>query len=183
MSDTPPTAILTKGQREYIRGEREPTQERTMRTRIRRRIQRGILDFGLVGDHLEDDDRDKVVDEMDYGEAIEPLITMVSFAYQICRVVGLDAEAIFQEGIARGEAARSDRPRSVRLQLDVEQSTDTLLERYEAGDPTLTWGELDRLQEAEGIETEHPGHSGSGVMGVSDEIAEEIEDARDDTEE
>jgi len=50
-----PTAILTSGQREYLRGEREPAQERTMRTRIRSRLRQSLYDLELILDSIEAD--------------------------------------------------------------------------------------------------------------------------------
>lgn len=43
-------ALLTPEQREYLRGEREPSQERTYRTRLRERIHAGLRDFEYLAD-------------------------------------------------------------------------------------------------------------------------------------
>lgn len=47
-----PTAVLTKGQREYLQGDREPTQERTMKTRVRDRVRASLYDLELILDAL-----------------------------------------------------------------------------------------------------------------------------------
>lgn len=59
------TAVWTKGQREYLRGDREPTQEGTMRTRMRQRLRAGLQDISLLinSDRFDSNDiRDSVGD-------------------------------------------------------------------------------------------------------------------------
>jgi hypothetical protein len=62
MSSDPPAALLTDAQRGYLRGDPEeqpPTDpaERSLRSRIRTRMQAGILDFSVLFEHLSPQDR------------------------------------------------------------------------------------------------------------------------------
>lgn len=172
------SALLTPSQRQVLIDESDITDrgKRAARSRIRQRVRAGILDFGLLGGYLTSDDRDRIIEEIDYGDAIDPVISMVSFSYQICKTVGLDAEKIFGEGIARGEEARTGQRPGVDIDITIDPPTEVLFERYRRGDPTLTWAELDQIEEAYGIDIEHPAHSGEGGMGISEELEEELRD-------
>lgn len=73
------TAVLTKTQREYLRGEREPAQEGTMRTRIRDRLRAGLQDISLLlhSDRFDSNDIRAAVDDEDLNpEGIEELMSV-----------------------------------------------------------------------------------------------------------
>jgi len=57
-----PSSILTASQREYLRGEKEPTHERIMRTRIRERVRAGIRDLALLIEKMSDEDIEQTFD-------------------------------------------------------------------------------------------------------------------------
>lgn len=66
-------AILTSGQRDWLRGEHDEikpgddtARTRTLRHRIRQRVQAGIGDLSLLLWHLEDRDREKIFEELDF---------------------------------------------------------------------------------------------------------------------
>lgn len=65
MSDDTPTAVLTNPQREYLRGERDPAQERTMRTRIRERVRAGLGDLALIATSLSEEDLDLIFEDFE----------------------------------------------------------------------------------------------------------------------
>lgn len=46
------TSILTNGQRDYLEGDTEPSQERTVKTRIRQRLRSSLADISLILDEL-----------------------------------------------------------------------------------------------------------------------------------
>lgn len=61
------SSLLTEAQREYLRGDAEiepgSAHERAMRSRIRKRLAKGFLDFRLVFDYLSEHDRDALLDK------------------------------------------------------------------------------------------------------------------------
>lgn len=72
-----PSALLTKAHREYLVGEREydrKNQERDLRSTIRKRVRAGILDFILLYENLDDDDRDQIFEPLE-GAQYDPLVT------------------------------------------------------------------------------------------------------------
>ncbi|WP_338738401.1 hypothetical protein [Haloplanus salilacus] len=64
MGEDRPTSILTKGQREALRGERDPAQPRTMYTRIRKRLTAAVHDFSLLQDRLPEKHFELVFEEL-----------------------------------------------------------------------------------------------------------------------
>lgn len=143
-----PHALLTEKQRQHLRGELEyddeyGRQKRYQRSQsIRDRLRGGILDFSLL-ERLDDADRHAVFDGLGMGDVIEPLIAMVAFVYECSNALGLQPDKILQEGIQRGV----DRTGGgvVTLDVTVEENPEGLLERFEAGDPTLTLSDVGRL--------------------------------------
>lgn len=60
MADDKPTSILTNSQREYLLGERDPSNPREVNRRIRDRIEYGFYDLLLLFEHLDQDELRKV---------------------------------------------------------------------------------------------------------------------------
>lgn len=72
-----PPAVLTKAHREYLLGDREydrKNQERALRSSIRERVRAGILDFVLLYEYLEKEDRDQIFEPLK-GAEYDPLVT------------------------------------------------------------------------------------------------------------
>jgi hypothetical protein len=65
MVDDRPSAVLTKGQREYLRGDRTPAQERTTKSRIRQRILTSVQDLALLHNSLSEDDLKLIREEIE----------------------------------------------------------------------------------------------------------------------
>lgn len=113
MAEDRPPGILTRGDREYLLGEKDYKSveaESNKRRAIRKRIRNGLLDFGLIERHLGVKDRDKIFEQAaqsddaaraDFVEAIELLI---SWLYLGLKKGGFNAKAIFESGIEIGES-------------------------------------------------------------------------------
>jgi len=136
MSDEP-TAVLTKAQRGFLRGEHEPAQERTTKTRLRKRVRQGLIDFELLQKQLDDGDVQMIAMSFgpsgleDFGgeELALALRSTVAFVYRVAREGGLDPETVIEDGVNEGKTNR----------LDV------LEERFNQGDDSLTVAELEEL--------------------------------------
>jgi hypothetical protein len=72
MSDERPSSLLMNSQREYIKGNREPSNPSQFRTRLRSRIEAGLWDLHLLAEFLEDQEYDKLFGEQ-YAEEIDPV--------------------------------------------------------------------------------------------------------------
>ena len=115
------TRILSKGEHEYLRGEKEiesgSAQERTVRNRIRDHIKESVKEFSLIQDTLSQKDKELIFDEMNQSRTptsgqrvlykrtqMEPtlgegLIYMVSFIYECCQNTDMDFERVLEMGI------------------------------------------------------------------------------------
>lgn len=180
MADETPTAILTKGQREYLAGDRTPTQERTMRTRIRERVRIGILDdLPLVmtprGDDVEPFDPEEIFDPeggdpVTGRELADSLRSMVALSYQLADAGRLDPEEIIEEGIEQGRRSRSE----------------YLVEWFQKDPKRLTIEEMERVLELELVDPVEWVQVRNEVLGLPeprgldaealDELDEEVDD-------
>lgn len=66
MEDLDKAGLLSTKQREYLRGEFEPSNEATMRRRIRRRIQHAMQDFMFLYHFQSDEDRALTFEESEF---------------------------------------------------------------------------------------------------------------------
>jgi len=106
MGDETPTAILTKGQRKYFRDEKEPVQERTTRTRVRRRVQAAVTeDIPLLESAAEPDDLLKGADLREFREGLESTARLV---YQLAHAAGYDPDELIDEAISGLRHDRAD---------------------------------------------------------------------------
>ncbi len=104
MSGDQPSALLTSGQRTFLKGEADfdadGSRGRTTRTRLRRRIHRGIQDFRYLADPTRLDDRDLELLLEDESEGLKTgFEEMVAFLY---RAHPEAAESIIDAGITLG---------------------------------------------------------------------------------
>ncbi len=60
MEDNKPASILTNSQREYLLGDKDPSNPREVNRRIRDRIEHGFFDLWLLFEHLGQDELRKV---------------------------------------------------------------------------------------------------------------------------
>lgn len=106
MGDDTPTAILTKGQREYLRGEREPAQKRTMETRIRRRVQLAFTeDVALLTEAADPEDLIEGADLKEFREGLESTTRLI---YKLADVAGHDPDALIDEAVQGLRHSRAD---------------------------------------------------------------------------
>jgi hypothetical protein len=67
--DGKPGSLLSAKQREFLEGgEVDPSYARTLRSRIRKRVRAGILDFPILLEHLSDRDRKLIIDEDSHSQ-------------------------------------------------------------------------------------------------------------------
>lgn len=147
MGNKPPTSVLTKGQREYLRGERTPAKERNVRTRIRQRLRVGVMtDIPLLLNPPAKDIRSLELEaafDPERGEAVSQreletaLQSTVALTYRLANAAGLDAEAIIDDGVNQGRRTR------------VEYLYDVFQEEPER----LTLGEFEQLLDADGVDS------------------------------
>lgn len=148
-------AILTPGQRDWLRGEHddiEPGDDaaRTLRHRIRQRVQAGIGDLSLLLWHLEDRDREKIFEGLDFtfkpdsmfGEEYTPtppaIEDALAFFFQ-----GYETDEGLERAVAGALAQVADKQgRPTRYEVTIESeglavSLEELKEGLDAGDLTL----------------------------------------------
>ena len=147
-------ALLTRGQREYLRGEKEfenEQSERDIRYEIRERIKNGLLDFELLADELEPRDRKQIfkdvrpaalrgdehvnVDEMPQMDEMEGLVHTVAFLYLAARDADLPFEKVIELGISEANFERPFVPSDVEVRIDerVEFDYDEIFGKIERG--------------------------------------------------
>jgi hypothetical protein len=80
-SEERPAALLTKAQREYLRGEKDyaPSTERDIRSRIRDRVRDGLADLELLVEYLPDEELEEAI--RPEGEAGPRLWQLIGFLY------------------------------------------------------------------------------------------------------
>lgn len=106
MGDGTPTAILTKGQREYLAGEKEPTQERTTRTRIRRRVQAAIeKDTPLLERKTDPED---LLEGADLRELRSGLEATARLVYKLAYAAGHDPDELIENAVRDLRHDRAD---------------------------------------------------------------------------
>jgi len=148
-------ALLTQGQREYLRGEKEfknEQSERDIRYEIRERIKDGLLDFELLADELEPRDRKQIfkdvrpaalrgdehvnVDEMPQRDEMEGLVHTVAFLYLAARDADLPFEKVVELGISEANFERPFVPSDVEVRIDerVEFDYEEIFDKVERGE-------------------------------------------------
>lgn len=163
-----PRGVLSKDDREFLRGEKEfdhVESNANARARIRGRIINAILDFSLIETYLEDRDRERVFDAFDadniYNEDADlyaersaqynALSDLIAFIYRETQDRHPPFEQILRHGISQGE----NNPGAVyygsyKVELNVEEAPpaeniniNSLVERVERGETdTLTESEM-----------------------------------------
>lgn len=165
------TSILTNGQREYLRGETTPSQERTTLTRMRRRVYSGIHDGTLIWQHLPVDEREKIFDmwreddptdeawgtlsEGDrrrqdrFRHALTCWLATLYAGVEGNNDLGFGFEDVLGDAVASAVHARGDVVDEFEFTVETRDSFDTeaLLERFERGDPHLSMLEIQHLRD------------------------------------
>lgn len=126
MVDDDPS-LLNKTQRRYLRGEKEienKNQERVQRSRIRNRVQQGIMDLNLLWEKLAITDHEQIFDfdklhrdsnevETEKIEFRDGITAMISFVYSGLKQQGFGTEyfeELLEDGIREAEAYYPQHP-------------------------------------------------------------------------
>lgn len=161
------TRILSKGEHEYLRGEKEiesgSAQERTVRNRIRDHIKESVKEFSLIQDTLSQKDKELIFDEMNQSRTptsaqrvlykrtqMEPtlgegLISMASFIYECCQNTDTDFERVLEMGIT--DHHEEDVNVSVDIQVDKVDEIDVqeAARKHFFSDESVTRTEIEAL--------------------------------------
>lgn len=139
MSDSTRNGLLTDGQREFLQegytvGEGSST-ERVTRSRIRNRVQNGILDFALLAEQLDPADQQKAFDNflgegaaehefnVEGGQAIRALLELlyVGVTEYGDRSEGKALfEELFEAAVERAEFKRENAVKNVEFEVETE---------------------------------------------------------------
>lgn len=141
MGDDTPTSILTKGQREYLRGEKDPAQERTMKTRIRRRVQQAVAEdvpLLVAKDRPEEIDPEGLIGGADLPRLREGLEATAELVYDLASAAGHDPEGLFDDVVREKQQGRAEQ----------------LMERISSGDVAIDPEDLQVLKEGGVITSE-----------------------------
>jgi hypothetical protein len=134
--------IFTKGDRQYLLGEKEYSTDQAKRSKhqdLRTRIQNSILDFNLLR-RISEQDRRLIFQNFDRGMLLESVSLFISFVYS-----GLDGdtdfiEAAVERGIFNAERGVMDgyerETTGVEASIELKQEYDAkeLYERYRGGE-------------------------------------------------
>lgn len=97
------SALLTPSQREVLTGDADITSrgERSARTRIRKRIADGFLDFRIIFDHLDEQDRDSLLDGDAHEQAQlhDGMVAAAALIYEMHERSGWPFEVFLERAI------------------------------------------------------------------------------------
>lgn len=135
MRDSRPRGILSPADRAYLTGEADLASDQSeydARYRIRERIRHALLDFGLLFEHLaEQDCRQVFAPDADERDTFtEGLVSAIAFLYLGTAEYDPPRENLFAEGIRRAaEREHEDESAFCSVRIDVERPTRAQLER------------------------------------------------------
>lgn len=146
--------ILTKQDRQYLRGEDEPDSKQARYQRkkgIRKRVSNGVLDFQDIWS-MDEEERRKITDELyEKGELHKSLVSMMAFLRYCARDADHDLEWIVRGGVItsmrndgsavieeNGRTGTQDVLDDVTVDISIEyertRTSESLLEMYREGD-------------------------------------------------
>ncbi|MFC5972657.1 hypothetical protein ACFPYI_15075 [Halomarina salina] len=148
------SGLLRRSDRAYLRGEKEYESQQVhynKRATIRKRIHNAILDFELIELALRDRDRDKIFENADEWldeedtDLLSAIEALIGWIYAGLKSQGYDAEAIFENGIERGDGDLGTAADAKIVQTDVSvivrsrriEGIQQIKEKIEAGDPVM----------------------------------------------
>ena len=158
--------ILTEGQREYLRGEKEfehAQSERDMRYKIRERIKNALLDFEILTKHLEPRDREQLykdvrpaplrgdervnADELPRRDELSGLVYATAFLHQSAEEIDMPFERLVELGVRETMTGGRFAPRAVNVEIEEETEIDyeRIFDKMERDEP-LT--EFERMSAA-----------------------------------
>lgn len=139
-----PRGILSPADRAFLSGQADLESIQSIydtRYRIRQRIKHAILDFSIIFEHLEEQDREQVFDPGDdQREALtEGIIDALAFFYLGTESYDPSRENLLAESVRRAECRRMDRDSSdiVTTHITIEHADrdhmSAILDRIESG--------------------------------------------------
>ena len=167
MTSERPPGLLTEDQREYLRADKserrdEYSRQKRYRRRkaIRRRVKNGLLDLTLVQQRLEEDEREKVFDELAAeGEGgsrgYNVLVAMTALAFEGTRRRDLSMAPIAKAG-AEAAVAR-DVKENLRVRARADIATEVVDPVEHAPAPASAAEKLDDGAEIAELTTEEQG--------------------------
>jgi len=156
--------VLSEGEHEYLKGQKEVKEgspkDRTIRNRIRDHIKEAVAEFRTVQDSLGDRDRKLIHDEIEATTATEckaremtdsePTlergpVAMVSFVYGCCQNSELEFETVLERAVGEQRPYDED----VLVEFEVNELDDIDLEeaarKYFLGDEQSSREEIEAL--------------------------------------
>jgi hypothetical protein len=135
--DERPRGILSPADRRFLRDEADLASEQSVydtRYRIRQRLRDALLDFPLLFAELDERDREQVFDGEEMADAV---VDAVAFLYLGAGACDAPTEALFTEGIRRGERQRTGGQPTVALDVETgdRERLEQIVETVEAGRP------------------------------------------------
>lgn len=151
-SEDRPVGILTRGDREFLRGEKEYQSDEAAinkRREIRRRILNGLLDFSMISRSVWPKDKEKIfeeavqISEEDNGRFEDAIENMLGWVYSGLVDSDFNALKIFENGINIGESTRraGDNTKIVQTEVNITverrdiEGLQYMMRKLENGDP------------------------------------------------
>jgi hypothetical protein len=182
--------LLTDRQRRHLSGEtgveKGSAADRSERSRIRKRVKNGIIDFRFLFEHLDQADRDKILENNSFEQAKlhDGMVAVVALFYEMCDREGWPFQELLKRAVE--DAHRDDRRTPARMgvnNVSFDKSLEpprtkreverTALLKYKRGDE-LTDREFRALVEPKGWITDPE----AGLYLHRKEILETIRDRR-----
>lgn len=190
MTEERPSALLTKAQRRYLRGDKvlSAAEERAIRSRIRGRLRHGIQDFTLLFEFLSDGDMETVFrDVKDDWRGREGLADMMAIFFMQAEMMGMFDE-LFGRGVRRAihrmlrddvDAIIGVRPRDEIVEIIDEEKIETAIRKFSSEGRGLA-----DLTDAESRTLLHlfhrRGYSQSELEDLQEDLFEELDKIRHD---
>lgn len=135
--DLSASGLLTRTDRQYLLGQHEPTRERKVRNRLRKRIRTGLKDFALLAHELPAQDRQQIFADFTAQipeasrvyreEELDELCSTLAFLYSAAYDVGLPFDGVLERAIHEShQYALNDpfRPQNVAVDINENSGVD-----------------------------------------------------------
>lgn len=148
--------ILTEGQREYLRGNKEfehAQSERDVRYKIRERLKNALIDFEILAKNLEPRDREQLFkdmrpvglrgdrrideEEIPREDELAGLVHAVAFLYKASKDADVPFERMVELGVREAKKGGRFSPRKVNVTIEEETELDyeSIFDKIEKDEP------------------------------------------------